>query len=788
MKTSSRNSQETGSLPILKNAPMRARATPRCSPDSRAACLCRGHGRHAGRSDGSVLLMSLGAVVVLSITIGALLSFVSTETVAVSRRSSRVDAAYGAESATRRMMAQVRALYFGTYSTNSYLTGSLAAPTDSQLGALTNSANSAASLAALGDYYSFANMSVAYTTGTSTNRYVQYAIPDTDEDLSAYAGLTAQRATIQCTADATNKNARFAISSKVRQTFNINYIPVFQYAIFHNMDMEVFNGPAMTVNGKVHVNGTLYYAPAATLAIQSSLTASGDIERGIKVWDSAKPTSFSSLTTSAQNTYRDSNYPAGTLNPATGVAYTDAERTTLAQTKWPIDPANWVSTDPTVTGYGEASFTVKKAGTTTQVDFRTSTSPLTYFDSESANWAGGALTRWNGGVKTKDQGIDAVSPPVPSDVVATSSDPFNPYHVMIEHPNLDAGGVPTDSTNLKAAKMAYNATMLVQRSGTNVVFRLRDTSGNWHRVNNLRNASNIVPTATTTVHDQREYLQNGGVKMTTTEFDVSAFYGAGSATAGATDGSGVWQTSSSTPITTDADGATFTPVPFDGSIYLYDDNYSSTRKPAIRVKNGATIYDKDSNTSGNNGIAILSENPIYVQGHFNADGSTTTGPEKTGASYENKPPALIAGDVINVLSTAWDSADDNPGGGAFSASTYGGRSGATTTEINAAIMGGVNQSAQSVVVSSFDGTTGGVNNFPRFLEAWSSTFKYSGSMVALWYGAQSTSKYRGAGTVNGVFSAPTRDWAFNTEYLNPNKLPRNTPIIRVYTTADWKNF
>jgi len=148
---------------------------------------------------------------------------------------------------------------------------------------------------------------------------------------------------------------------------------------------------------------------------------------------------------------------------------------------------------------------------------------------------------------------------------------------------------------------------------------------------------------------------------------------------------------------------------------------------------------------------------------------------------------MIAGDVLNVLSTAWVSGDDDPGGSA-STSNYFLRQSATTTEINAAILAGVNRSSQDVVVSSFDGTTGGVNNFPRFLEHWSSTLKYSGSMVSLWYGAQSASKYRGAGTVNGVFSAPTRDWAFNTDYLDPNKLPRCSPIIRVYTTAEWKNF
>jgi len=716
-------------------------------------------------SKGSVLLVTMGIIAVLAITIAGFMSFVGSEAVAITRRSSRIDSSYGAESAVRRMMSQVRGLYFSNYSTNGYLTGGFAAPTDAQLAALIVSPNDPGSVTALSAHYGFPSLSVAYTTGTAANRYVQYAIPSTDETLSAYAGLTAQRATIQCSAQATNLNARFSIPVSVRESFHINYIPVFQYAILYNMDLEVFNGPAMTVNGKVHVNGTMYYAPADTLAIQSSLTTSADIERGLKLWDSSKPTALTSCSSAVQTQYNNS------------------------QAQYEADGANWVSTDPTVSSYGEASFTVKNASTGSQVDLKTSSSPLTFFDSESAGWAGGALTMWGGNVKSKDQGTDTTPPPVPADVLAAASDPTNPYHTMIERPVLDASGVSTESSNTKAAKMGYNAGLIIKRAtGGAVTFHIKDSAGNFRQVNNLRDAANIVPTTTTTLHDQREYLQNGAVKMTVTDFDVNAFYGGGVATAGATDANGVWKDAGGADITTDASGNAFTPVPFDGAIYIYDEDFSATRKPGIRVKNGATLYDKDSNAGANNGIAIISENPVYVQGHFNADGATTTAPEKTGASYENKPPAMIAADVLNVLSTAWVSADDNPGGGTFDASTYGGRSGATTTEINAAILAGVNRSGQTVVVSSFDNTTGGVNNFPHFLESWSSTFKYSGSMVALWYGAQSNSKYRAAGTANGVFSAPTRDWAFNTEFLDPNKLPRCTPIIRVYTTADWTNY
>jgi Tfp pilus assembly protein PilX len=723
--------------------------------------------RSRPRQEGSLLVIVLCFLLIITVITGSMLSWAGSERVMLARRSSRIDALYGAESATRRAMAQVRALYFSNYSTNSYITGGLAAPSDAQLANLTGVGQGPTSVSVLNNGYTYNSFNVAYTTGTSTNRYTTYSIQNTDASLSAYAGLNSSRASILCSASATSKTAGASVPAIISQQFNIDYIPVFQYAIFYNMDMECFNGPTMTANGRVHCNGNLFYAPADTLTINSYLTADGDIRRGIKMWNSGIDKLLSNRDAVTRTYYNNS------------------------QAQYEADASNWVAQDPAYGSYGDASFYVKNPQSGSLVNFRTGTSPLAFFDSDSAGWAGGALTRWGGGVKSESQGVSFVEPPVPDDVMAAASDPTNPYHVMIEAPSLDASGVSTENATTKSAKMAYNVSLLIQRSGTNIIYRLKDSNGVYHKVSNsdLRNAANIVASGTTTFHDQREYLQNGGVKMTVTEFDVSALYGAGGANnAGAMDSSGVWKKSDGTSLTQDASGNTFSPVPFDGTVYIYDDNYSGSRKPAIRIKNGSTIYDKDSNASSNNGITILSQNPVYIQGNFNSDGSITTGPEKTGGSDENCPPAMIAADVVSVLSTSWAAGDDNPGGGTFNAATYGGRTGGANTEINAAILAGVNRSSQNVAAGSFDGTTGGVNNFMRFLENWSGTYKYSGSMVSLWYGAQATSTYRGAGTANGVFSAPTRDWAFNTDFLDPNKLPRITPIIRVYTTAAWKNF
>ena len=38
----------------------------------------------------------------------------------------------------------------------------------------------------------------------------------------------------------------------------VRHHPIFQYAIFYNMDLEINSGAAMTINGKVHSNDTIW--------------------------------------------------------------------------------------------------------------------------------------------------------------------------------------------------------------------------------------------------------------------------------------------------------------------------------------------------------------------------------------------------------------------------------------------------------------------------------------------------------------------------------------------------
>jgi hypothetical protein len=75
-----------------------------------------------------------------------------------------------------------------------------------------------------------------------------------------------------------------------------------------------------------------------------------------------------------------------------------------------------------------------------------------------------------------------------------------------------------------------------------------------------------------------------------------------------------------------------------------------------------------------------------------------------------------------------------------------------------------------------------LENLPRFLENWTSrTLKFRGSMVDLWESQQATGKW----TYGSVYTAPNRDWGFDTDLLDPNKLPPGTPMVNIVVKKQW---
>ena len=79
--------------------------------------------------------------------------------------------------------------------------------------------------------------------------------------------------------------------------------------------------------------------------------------------------------------------------------------------------------------------------------------------------------------------------------------------------------------------------------------------------------------------------------------------------------------------------------------------------------------------------------------------------------------------------------------------------------------------------------SGGVENFPRFLENWSGiNFYYNGSMVEMFPSQIANSPWPGTGT---IYNPPTRNWTFDTNFQNPAKLPPLTPKVIYLQRTQW---
>ena len=182
----------------------------------------------------------------------------------------------------------------------------------------------------------------------------------------------------------------------------------------------------------------------------------------------------------------------------------------------------------------------------------------------------------------------------------------------------------------------------------------------------------------------------------------------------------------------------------------------STTLSGVKLINGQTLPA--------NGLTIATYNPLYVKGHYNAPAGALGPTNTTGTA----PAALIA-DAITVLSVVWNDPDADKRLNTPARV-------ASDTTINAAVLGGI-------VPSANGNYSGGVENFLRLLEDWTSrTLTFNGSMVALFPSQIATAYW---GNNNDISNPPRRAYAFDTNFKDYAKLPPGTPEVRTMIHASW---
>lgn len=184
--------------------------------------------------------------------------------------------------------------------------------------------------------------------------------------------------------------------------------------------------------------------------------------------------------------------------------------------------------------------------------------------------------------------------------------------------------------------------------------------------------------------------------------------------------------------------------PPNGIIYSAHDQVSGTEQ-ATRLVNGKELPDA---------LTVASPNPVYTLGDYNVT---------------NKKPASILTDAYTILSNNWD---DTKSDQALSNRP------ANDTKVNVAFLTGN-------TVTGEDGAAynGGLENLPRLLEDWSGDkLTLRGSFVDLWQSRQATGDW----SYGKYYNAPTRDWGFDPDFLDPSKLPPGTPQVNVAQKTSWR--
>ncbi len=201
---------------------------------------------------------------------------------------------------------------------------------------------------------------------------------------------------------------------------------------------------------------------------------------------------------------------------------------------------------------------------------------------------------------------------------------------------------------------------------------------------------------------------------------------------------------------------------------------------AVRLINGQRLPGQfdSANSLNTRGFTFASENGVYVMGNYNATGIGYVGTPTPATSYNPQNtvdhiPASIVADAVMILSNNW--ADSRSFRYPFALSSRP----ASETTVRFAMLAGDARSSYENNPNQGGGDprlTGGVHNFKRFLENWSSVrLNYAGSLINLYNSHNNNGAFK---CCSKVYNPPTRNWVFDTSFLDPTRLPPGTPMFQ----------
>ena len=225
--------------------------------------------------------------------------------------------------------------------------------------------------------------------------------------------------------------------------------------------------------------------------------------------------------------------------------------------------------------------------------------------------------------------------------------------------------------------------------------------------------------------------------------------------------------------------ASIWPLTFAASSNAARENPPIFFRRAVKIVNGKLLTALGTCPSGVYcGLTISAENPVYVQGDYNANSAN-------GGFNDPHVATSVAGDAVTLLSNNWNDINS------FSFAEYCLTGGSCTVQnrnaINTywrtAVIAGKGINFPYWGTSGDNGSDGGVHNFLRYIEDWSNqTLYYTGSLISMYYNRQATGIFKCCST---VYAPPTRGYQFDVDFLNPTLLPPRTPLFRDTNTTGW---
>lgn len=195
---------------------------------------------------------------------------------------------------------------------------------------------------------------------------------------------------------------------------------------------------------------------------------------------------------------------------------------------------------------------------------------------------------------------------------------------------------------------------------------------------------------------------------------------------------------------------------------------------ALKIVRGGYTGAVNLPANGTQGLTVAAENPVYVQGNYNA-------PNAAGTGFGTNPgtdhvSAAVIGDAVTLLSNSFNDIETF-----MSPHNVSTNRAATTTWYRMAVIAGKGlnfpRPTSNTANDELDfGTDGGAHNFLRYIENWGGqALNYRGSIVSFYTNRQAVGIYK---CCDVVYSPPTRGYNFDTDFLTPSLLPPKTPMFR----------